>query len=264
MPAEKAPLLTDRGTALDVTSSGGVELETHLARPQGRGPFPAVLMLHGFPSGTLNAEHVGNDLQELADRVASEMGWMALAVRMRGCGTSRGDFSLSAWVDDAAAALAALRRVDDVGRIWIAGFGTGGAIGLEVAASDPEVAGVALVATPADFDDWAQAPDLLLAHAREAGAIRDAAFPPDVEAWNRELSTIRASSSAEAFSPRPLLVLHGSDDPAVPQFDARMIADAHGDATLRIIAGAGHQLRHDPRAIAVLLGWLDREHNIVP
>jgi hypothetical protein len=28
---------------------------------------------------------------------------------------------------------------------------------------------------------------------------------------------------------------------------------------MRIIAGAGHQLRDDPRAIAVLLGWLDRE-----
>ena len=28
-----------------------------------------------------------------------------------------------------------------------------------------------------------------------------------------------------------------------------------------MIAGAGHRLRHDPRAIAVLLGWLDRQRN---
>jgi len=30
---------------------------------------------------------------------------------------------------------------------------------------------------------------------------------------------------------------------------------------LRIIPGAGHELRHDPRAIAVLLGWLSRLQN---
>jgi hypothetical protein len=45
----------------------------------------------------------------------------------------------------------------------------------------------------------------------------------------------------------------------VPALDARALADCHGDASLRIIQGAGHRLRHDPRAIAVLLGWLERQ-----
>jgi hypothetical protein len=40
-----------------------------------------------------------------------------------------------------------------------------------------------------------------------------------------------------------------------------VLADAHGDAELRIISGAGHELRHDPRAVAVLLGWLARQQN---
>jgi acetyl esterase/lipase len=34
-------------------------------------------------------------------------------------------------------------------------------------------------------------------------------------------------------------------------------------AELRIVSGAGHRLRHDPRAVAILLGWLDRERNRV-
>jgi putative redox protein len=38
-----------------------------------------------------------------------------------------------------------------------------------------------------------------------------------------------------------------------------VLSDAHGEAELRLIPGAGHSLRHDPRAIAVLLGWLDRQ-----
>ena len=45
--------------------------------------------------------------------------------------------------------------------------------------------------------------------------------------------------------------------------DPRLLAEAHGAAELRIVAGAGHRLRHDPRAVAILLGWLDRERNRV-
>jgi uncharacterized protein len=68
---------------------------------------------------------------------------------------------------------------------------------------------------------------------------------------------------ASQYAPRPLLVVHGSEDEAVPPFDARVLADAHGSAELRFINGAGHELRHDPRAVAVLLGWLDRQrHNL--
>ena len=57
------------------------------------------------------------------------------------------------------------------------------------------------------------------------------------------------------------MVIHGSEDESVPHFDARVLSDAHGSADLRIIGGAAHDLRHDPRAIAVLLGWLDRQRH---
>lgn len=43
-----------------------------------------------------------------------------------------------------------------------------------------------------------------------------------------------------------------------------LLADAHGGAELRFVAGAGHQLRPDPRAVAVLLGWLDRQKHALP
>ena len=39
-------------------------------------------------------------------------------------------------------------------------------------------------------------------------------------------------------------------------------SNAHGDAELSLFEGAGHRLRHDPRAVAVLLGWLDRMRSI--
>ena len=56
--------------------------------------------------------------------------------------------------------------------------------------------------------------------------------------------------------------MHGDDDESVPTTDARQLAAAHGAAELSLLSGAGHRLRHDPRAVAVLLGWLDRVRSI--
>jgi putative redox protein len=57
-------------------------------------------------------------------------------------------------------------------------------------------------------------------------------------------------------------LMHGSDDEIVPTADSRVLAEAHGSAELQIISGAGHRLRHDPRAMAILLGWLDRQRTL--
>jgi putative redox protein len=89
--------------------------------------------------------------------------------------------------------------------------------------------------------------------------IRNPRFPTDPETWIRELRETRPLVLAEKLAPRPLLLIQGSDDDLVPALDARALADCHGAAELRIIQGAGHRLRHDPRAIAVLLGWLERQ-----
>ncbi|MDH3680698.1 MAG: alpha/beta fold hydrolase [Acidimicrobiia bacterium] len=244
-----------------IASTDGVELESHLAEPDDETQVgnTAVVFLHGFPSGEVWADRIGADLPELADRAAAQLHWTALAVRFRGCGESTGDFSLLGWIDDVHAAVEYLHGRSSPERIWVCGFGTGGAVGLIAAAYDVQVSGVAVAGSPADFDDWAANPNRLLAHAKRVGAISDATFPADVDAWKAQLRRIRAVEAAEMLNPRPLLVLHGSEDELVPHFDARLLADAHRRADLRIIGGGGHQLRHDPRAVAVLLGWLGRQ-----
>jgi putative redox protein len=219
----------------------------------------SVLLLHGFPSADVWADKIGCDMGELCERIARDHQWNALTMRFRGCGQSTGEFSLARWVDDASAAIRYLKAETKPDGLWVCGFGTGGAVGLVAAADDPDVTGAAVAGSPADFDDWAAAPDRLLRHAREVGVIKGSSFPPNVQRWNQELREVKAVEAAEQFSPRPLLVLHGSQDEAVPHFDARLVADAHGSADLRFINGGGHQLRHDPRAVAVLMGWLDRQ-----
>jgi pimeloyl-ACP methyl ester carboxylesterase len=162
---------------------------------------PGVVLCHGFPSGALGALQAARSYPELGERIATELGWVALAFAFRGAGASEGDFSLGGWQADIVAACEHVR------------------------------------------------------------SIRTPNFPSPFEAWARELRSIRAAQCVAELVDRPLLVVHGTDDDLVPDFDARVVADTHGSAELRLVGGAGHQLRHDPRAVAILLGWLDRQRH---
>jgi putative redox protein len=185
-------------------------------------------------------------------------------VNFRGTADSDGDFSLAGWFADLLAAVDHLLGTERVNGVWLAGFGTGGALSVCAGARDLRVRGVAALAAPADFDDWGRHPRRLLLHSRTIGIIRSSGFPASLEDWAQPLRTLRASVLAAEVAPRALLVMHGSDDAVVPADDARALAEAHGTADLRIIRGAGHNLRQDPRAMAVLLGWLDRQRRRVP
>lgn len=241
--------------------SHGFRLSAHLATPPTDvGPTPGLVLCHGFPVRGREAPASGKSFPELADRIATEMGWTVLTINFRGCGRSEGDFSMASWRDDIQAAVSHLRDLD-VSDTWLAGYGSGGALCLSEGARNDRVRGVAAIAAPADFDDWARNPRRLVQHARHVGVIKTPGYPQNFDAWSAEFRQITAVSAAAALAPRPLLVMHGEADDLVPSLDARVVADAHGSAELRIIGGGGHELRHDPRAVAVLLGWLSRQHN---
>lgn len=248
----------------DSFQSGGLRLAAHVARPGGSEPDPPGLILcHGYPAGIAGSAGSASTFPQLADRIATELGWVVLTFTFRGAGQSDGQFSLGGWLDDLLAAIDHLEHRLGIRRVWLAGTGTGGALAVCAASQRPQVRGVAALAAPADFDDWASHPRRLLQHAREIGLITDPRFPPAFDTWTRELRRIRAITCIADLAPRPLLVIHGSDDESVPHFDGRVMIDAHGSAELRIVAGAGHALRHDPRAVAVLFGWLDRQKHQV-
>ena len=244
--------------------SGSLTLKRYLAIPPQRDSvLPGIILCHGFPIGPLDARQSGVTFPELMDRAANELGCAALTFTFRGCGTSEGDFSMQGWVDDLRAAIDHLEEEVQPDGIWLVGTNTGGALAMCVAADDPRVNGCALMGARADFDDWASQPRRFLEHAKEIGAIRTPGFPKNFDEWSRELRRFRPVEAARRLSNRPLLVMHGEDDESVPVADSRMLAEAHGNAELRIVAGAGHRLRHDPRAVAVLLGWLDRQRSLL-
>ena len=234
-------------------------LEHHLARPPGsvRGRTRCGLVIaHGMPVGEGAAASAFVTFPELADRVARDTGWLALAFSFQGAGRSPGPFSPRGWWRDLEAAVALLRA--ETPSVFVAGFGLGGALALRVAADDPEVGGAAALGAPADLNAAAADPASLAGCAAASG-YRMPAEPVDLERWAADVRAIDPVAAAAAVPPRPLLVVHGSIDPLVPVVDARVLSDAaEGDAELRVVAMASHPLRHDPRAVALLLGWLQR------
>ncbi len=236
-------------------------LAVHVA-PEMRaaGPLASVVVLcHGFPLGVDAAESTGDSLPALADRLAAESGRCVVAGCFRGIGGSEGDFSLDGWLEDLRAIVTYGAGLVSGGGVWLVGFGSGGALSLCLAAGDQRVRGVACFGAPATFSDWAQDVDGMLEFSRRVGVVSTPDFPGDTVAWASGFTTLRPDEAGAALAPRPVLIVHGADDDEVPLSDARLLAEAVGrSAELRVIGGAGHRLRADPRAIALLMGWLER------
>lgn len=251
------------GETLSFAAAGGPTLNGYLARPNfsaasGSGR-DGVVLSHGFPEPQQKAGTPSYGYPNLATRLAAETGAAVLAFDFRGTGGSGGDFSLGGWRADLAAGVETLRAVPGIERIWLVGFAAGATLSICAAGEDPSIAGVAALAPPAEFLERGGDPRKFVAQARAAGMIRTRGYPPDLGAWAREWRQVRPTLLAAKVPPRPLLIVHGANDDVVPLSDARELAEAAtSSAELRILAGAGHMLLHDPRTIALLLGWFDR------
>ncbi|HVM41130.1 MAG TPA: alpha/beta fold hydrolase [Acidimicrobiia bacterium] len=249
----------DRSVEVEIEIDG-VALRGHLARPPGVGRVPGLVLCHGFPHGPGGAATVGGTYPALADWLASQTGWAVLTFNFRGTGSSGGDFSMNGWLADLDAAVGHLAARSDVTGVWVVGTATGGSVCLVHAARDERVRGVATLAAPASLRHWVDNVPRFLEHARRLGVIRTEGFPDDVVAWSREIADLDPLAASAKIPPRPLLVLHGADDEVVSPADSEAIARAAGPETEhRLLAGASHRLRHDPRVVALLAGWMSRQ-----
>jgi pimeloyl-ACP methyl ester carboxylesterase len=231
-----------------------LRIATSSARPD---TGHVLILVHGLPRALGMGRQAAGLLPELAEHLANESGWIVATGTFSGVGGSTGTFSATQWSADLREIL---DRVDENDRrISLAGFGFGGSLALAIAAKDERVKGVATFAAPAHLDYWCKSA-LDFHHAVQvAGVVGDQNELLDPEALRLDVLGIDPLGSIARIPPRRLLIGHGADDLEVPVGDARdLLASADGRAELRIIQGAGHQLRADPRMVATLLGWLDR------
>lgn len=135
------------------SASSGIRLAGTVTRPQGEGPFPAVLLLSGSGPQDRDGTLFGHKpLMVLADAL-TRRGYLVLRLDDRGVGGSTGraaDAITADLASDAQAALAALkqRRDVDARRVALLGHSEGGLVAAMAAAPSEGVAAVVLLATP--------------------------------------------------------------------------------------------------------------------
>lgn len=140
----------------DVTypnSTARVTLAATLTLPQGKGPFPAVLLITG--SGPHDRDETifeHRPFLVLADYLTRK-GFAVLRADKRGCGKSTGSYATATTADfatDADAGVAYLQSRPEVNheKIGLIGHSEGGAVAPLVAARNPKVAFIVLMAGP--------------------------------------------------------------------------------------------------------------------
>jgi dipeptidyl aminopeptidase/acylaminoacyl peptidase len=236
----------------------GIAIAGQLYLPGGKAPYPAVCACHGIPAGIPDPADRGYAL--LAEQIAPH-GLAVFIFNFRGAGASGGNLDMPGWTRDLKAVVDYLYDLPqlDSSRLCLLGFSAGAAVSVHLVAQDKRVSAVVACACPAEFDLFSQNDDPrpLIDRYREIGAIRDDDFPPSPQEWLRGFEIVKPIDYIDKISPRPLLLVHGSQDEVVDVSHARRLyAKAGQPKQLAIIEGASHRLRHSEQAMAVVIDWI--------
>ena len=238
----------------------------------GHAPFPAVTTLTGsgahYRDGNRTPDHPYRPFRQIAEKLAA-CGIATLRVDDRGVGESTGDASAATAEDtaaDAEAALTFLRARPDIDarRVGLIGHSYGGEIAPMVAAADPAVAAVVLLAGPArPFRETMRYqhryriendPNILPADRAKALADamveQEANVKASTEAWRRSIQDRDPLPTARRLH-MPVLILQGSTDRAVSPEDSVLLERAIRDGGNRRVArhlfpGVNHHFQRDP------------------
>lgn len=205
--------------------------------------------------------------RSLAEGLAAQ-GISSLRFDKRGVGESapamkrENDITMPLMAQDAGAAAAELQHRLGARCVWLIGHSEGGVIALSAAQGNPGICGLVLLASPgrplpvvlreqlnrnlpAEEKEAAFAVLGNLAAGKPLGPIPDdlkTLFRPSLEPYYRSQATLDPAALAGRLK-IPLLILQGDSDVQVSLADAKALAAARPDATLKIEAGVDHSQR---------------------
>ena len=220
----------------------------YLAR--GSEPKPTALLLHGCPGLEQNVDLAA----ELRDR-----GWNALVFHYRGCWGSAGRYDLRTVTADVAAAVDYLQAGEhpsvDPARLAVVGHSLGGWAAALAAAADLRLRAVAVCGAPTSI----AAVELSAEVIRREFTRFVAAEPDEFLRQRDEVATwLQPVDVAGSIAPRPLLVVHGSDDEWVPASHGRALYERAGEPRRFVeVPGANHGFSwHRGQLRELIAGWL--------
>jgi uncharacterized protein len=259
------------------TSKGHVLAGTLTLPSDSAPPYPAVVMITG--SSPQNRDHMQsnkepvcyyNPFRQIADAI-SRKGIAVLRMDDQGTGCSEGgpleNVTIQERADDSRAGIEYLRsrKEIDKGRIGLLGLSEGGNIGPMIAASDPSIRAVVMMAGSAtngfEIIEY-QRRIKIYERSESTNAEKERELAKSMEGLNKALSRGEGSRWFRSFLNYmplpaaqkvscPVLILHGDKDAHVPVDHAHLLAKAmrlseNNDVTVKIFINHNHLFLEDP------------------
>jgi dipeptidyl aminopeptidase/acylaminoacyl peptidase len=253
-------------TALATYVSEGLTITGMLYLPDGDGPFPGVVVVHGAVDPALFT--TGSDLVREQEAFARS-GHVVFSPDLRGFAGSDPDPSGGTDVDvgaiadlvNAGRALAAsgIQNLDP-GSVGVFGHSLGGGESLAAAVVAPDVFDVVVAMSPVSTRPWWVVDHFLPRDSAEFAAIAavHGTYEEDPEHWDDLASATFADRAAV-----PLLIAYGTaDDPVYATWEQHTVEDfqnAGADITLITVDGGNHRLDpHWDATFAQMLSFMDQ------
>jgi fermentation-respiration switch protein FrsA (DUF1100 family) len=235
--------------------SEGEIIRGNFVVPHGEGPFPGVCKFHGLPGGP---DQVGGFALALA-----EAGFVVLTFDFRGFRTSDGLFTLSGQIKDAKVALTHLLEsdltVDSWSGIYAASWGA--AVAICALAEDTRSNALCLRAPIFDTLWFAESPmirptvdSIAETDPTQIRGIDDPEIQEEIlRGMVEDAKVHNPMNEISKISPRPMLIVHGTDDVGVPLAGVKRLYELAGEPKeLVIVEGADHNLS-DPRVYEITM-----------
>ena len=219
--------------------SDGMKLHAKLEVPEGIKKCPLLIVVHGL-TGNMEEEHIVAVAQ-----TAVEIGYAALRVEMYGHGQSEGDFSrhtLLKWIGNILDVYRYARSLDFVSDIYLTGHSQGGLLTVLAGGLLNRKLKAILPLSPA----------VMIPEEARKGNLLGIEFDPDnvpdrLDFFDHELGAdylqtiqlIHVEEMVRRYR-NPVLVVHGTEDEAVPFRYGRQLAHDYRNGRIVPVAGADH------------------------
>lgn len=226
-------------------SVNGETLRGHFVVPPGVGPFPGIVKYHGLPGSPDQISGVATHL--------ARAGFVVLTFDFRGFRSSDGLFSLSGQIQDAKEAITHLLESDLTFDSWAGVYAAswGAAVAICTVAEDSRINSVCLRAPVYDTLWFSESPmirpaveSIVATDPSQIRGIDDPKTQQRVMVKMVEDSRIHnPMNEVSKISPRPLLIIHGTDDIGIPLAGVKRLFELAGEPKdLVIVEGADHNL----------------------
>ena len=245
--------------------SEGETIRGNFVVPSGEGPFPGICKFHGLPGGP---DQISGPATLLA-----EAGFAVLTFDFRGFRKSDGMFTLSGQIKDAKNAITHLLESDLTLDSWsgIYAASWGAAVAVCALAEDNRSEALCLRAPVYDTLWFSESPmirpSMEFIAENDPSQIRGIEDPKiQDEFLHRMIEDAKVHNpmnEVSKISPRPMLIVHGTDDAGIPLAGVKRLYELAGEPKdLVVVEGADHNLS-DPRAYEItvntILEWFTKQ-----